>query len=453
MYPPPRKLAWDVIHRVDREKAYADILLDQVLRKPSLKEEDRAFITELVYGTLRWRGRLDWVVAQYSSKPLSKLDPEILNILRMGAYQLLNLRTPSSAAVDESVKLSKNFTSGKASGFVNAVLRAVDRERDNLKFPTRDEDEALYLSVKHSHPKWLVGTFLRTYGADDTEKMLEANNVLPPLTIRVNTLKTTREKLIKEILEDDGVEAIPTKYSPDGLTLKDSPPLRSLGVFNRGLCMAQDEAAQIVSLVVNPRPGNMVLDTCAAPGGKSTHMGQLMENKGEIHSLDSSQPRLTLIEDNARRLGVGIIKTKRGDASVPLKYERNSFDAILVDPPCSDLGIIRRHPDVKWIKTPEQINELSELQLKILTTATKYVKQGGVIVYAVCTVMPKENEQVIQAFLELAPEFRVDPVSNALKAAKEFETPEGYARLTPHKTKTDGFFIARLIKNNGGKAR
>jgi len=448
MYPPPRKLAWDVIHRVDREKTYADILLDQVLRKPSLKEEDRSFITELVYGTLRWRGRLDHVISQFSSKPLNRLDPEILNILRMGAYQLLYLRTPSSAAVDESVKLSKNFTSGKASGFVNAVLRAMDRDRDNIKFPSRDNDVEAYLSVKHSHPKWMVGMYQKAIGTEETEKLLAANNELPPLTLRVNTIRTTREDLLKNLLIEDGIEAEPTKYSPDGVIIKDAPPVRSLSAFNQGLCIVQDEAAQLVALILDPKPGATVLDTCAAPGGKSTHIASLMKNTGELHALDANQNRITMIEDNARRLGITIIKARRGDASAPLKYDRNSFDAILVDPPCSDLGIIRRHPDVKWIKNPDQITELSELQLKILQMAAKYVKPEGAIVYAVCTVTEKENEEVIKNFLETAPSFHLERVSEILKDAKDFETPEGFARLQPHKTHTDGFFIARLKRNS-----
>lgn len=448
MYPPPRKLAWDVIHRVDREKAYADLLLDQVLRKPSLKEEDRAFITELVYGTLRWRGRLDHVISLFSSKPLNRLDPEILNILRMGAYQLLYLRTPSSAAVDESVKLSKNFTSGKASGFVNAVLRAVDRDRDNIKFPSRDEDEAVYLSVKHSHPKWLVSMYAKTLAVDELEEMLAANNQLPPLTLRVNKIRATREELIKALLVEDGIEAEPTKYSPDGIAIKDAPPVRSISAFNQGLCVVQDEAAQLVALIMDPKPGFNVLDTCAAPGGKTTHIAALMENKGEVNALDANQSRISMIEDNARRLGITIIKARRGDASAPLKYDRNSFNAILVDPPCSDLGVIRRHPDVKWIKTSDQINELAELQLKIISTAAKYVKPEGVIVYAVCTVSDRENEQVIEKFMETNPLFQIEPVSKIIESAKDFETPEGFARLMPHKTHTDGFFIARLKRNS-----
>lgn len=450
MYPPPRKLAWDVIHRVDREKSYADILLDQVLKKPVLKEEDRAFVTELVYGTLRWRGYLDYALSKFSSKPINKIDPEILNILRMGAYQLLFLRTPSSAAVDESVKLSKNFNSGKASGFVNAVLRALDREKEKIELPARKDDEINYLSIKYSHPKWLVNQFIKNLGVEETEKLLEANNRQAPLILRANTLKISRENLAAMLLEEDGIETSPTPYSPDGLIVTSQAVPKNLSAINQGLCIVQDEAAQIAGRIVSPRPGDTILDVCAAPGGKATHLAAIMGNKGVVHAVDINANRLQLIEDNARRMGIKIIQTRRGDASAPLKYERNSFDAVLVDPPCSDLGIIRRHPDAKWIKTPEQIGELSELQLKILSVAAKYVKQGGALVYAVCTLTPRENEQVIQKFIETTPYFQIEPAYEYLPEIKQFCTSEGFVKLAPHTSGTDGFFLARLKKNASG---
>ncbi len=444
MYPPPRKMAWDVIHRVDREKAYADILLDQILKKSALKEQDRSFITELVYGTLRWRGRIDHVISLYSSKPLNKLDPEILNILRMGVYQLLYLSTPSSAAVDESVKLSKNFTSGKASGFVNAVLRAVDREREVIKYPSRDEDSVNYLAVEHSHPMWMVNMFMKMLGDDEAEELLRSNNDRAPLTVRVNRLKVSREELARQLLEEDGIESDYTPYSPDGLMLRDSLPAGQLGAVHRGQCMVQDEASQLVARLLGPQPGWDVLDNCAAPGAKTTHIGELMENEGRIEAVDINANRLALVEDNARRTGVSIINAKRGDSTASLKYNRNSFDAVLVDPPCSDLGIIRRHPDVKWIKTPEKVAELAELQLKILTTGSKYVKSGGALVYSVCTISPRENEGVIERFLEKSKVWTIEPADGILPEASDCTTDEGYIRAFPHKHRTDGFFAVRL---------
>jgi len=444
MYPPPRKYAWDVIHRVDREKTYANILLDQVLRKTALKEQDRAFITELVYGTLRWRGKIDHVITQFSSKPLSKLDPEILNILRIGVYQLLFLRTPSSAAVDESVKLSKNFTSGKASGFVNAVLRAIDRERDNIHYPSSDGDSVPYLSVEYSHPRWMVSMFLKMLGESDTERLLKVNNVVAPVTVRANTLVMSRDELAEHLIEEDGIESSPTPYSLDGLVLKNSPPAAQLGVVNRGLCLVQDEAAQLVSRLAAPQPGWEILDTCAAPGGKTTHLATIMKNEGTIHAMDINPSRLTMIEDNARRLGVTIIETRQADCSAPLKFPRNSFDAILVDPPCSDLGIIRRHPDVKWIKNPDRITELADLQLKMLTTAAKYVKAGGTLVYSVCTISRRESEGIIGKFLERSKVWTLEPASEILPEAAECCDKEGYLKTFPHMHGTDGFFAARL---------
>jgi len=444
MYPPPRKLAWDVIHRVDREKAYANGLLDHVLRKAALKEQERAFITELAYGTLRWRGKIDYVIAQFSSKPLAKLDPEILNILRMGVYQLLFLSTPSNAAVDESVKLSKNFTSGKASGFVNAVLRAVDRERDNIKYPPRNDDPVPYLSVQYSHPRWMVSMFIKMLGEAETEELLKVNNILPPLTFRANTLVNSRDELAKYLLEEDGFESVPTPYSPDGIVLKDAPPAGQLGAVNRGLCLVQDESAQLVSRLVAPQPGWKVLDLCAAPGGKTTHLAALMKNEGEVHAVDMQQQKMTMIEDNARRTGVTIIKPRQGDASAPLKYPRNSFDAVLVDPPCSDLGIIRRHPDVKWIKHPDRIPELADLQLKIIATAAKYVTAGGVLVYSVCTISQRESEGIIEKFLEKAKAWSLEPAQKIIPEAADCCTEEGYLKVFPHKHNADGFFAARL---------
>jgi len=444
MYPPPRKLAWDIIHRVDREKAYADILLDQVLKKSALKEQDRSFITELVYGTLRWRGNIDHVISLYSSKPLSKLDAEILNILRMGAYQLLFLSTPSSAAVDESVKLSKNFTSGKASGFVNAVLRAIDRERESIRYPSRGDDLLTYFSVEHSHPRWMVNMFIKLLGEGEAEELLRSNNERAPFTVRVNRFKVSREELRRQLLEEDGIESDNTPYSSDGLILKDSLPAGQLGAVHRGQCMVQDEASQLVARLMAPRPGWEVLDTCAAPGVKTTHIAELMENEGKIEAVDIHAGRLSMIEDNARRAGISIINARRGDSTASLKFNRNSFDAVLVDPPCSDLGIIRRHPDVKWIKTPEKVAELAELQLKILSTGSKYVKSGGVLVYSVCTVTPKECEGVIERFLEKSRVWTIERADTILPEAADCTTEEGYIRTFPHRHRTDGFFAARL---------
>lgn len=447
MYPPPRKLAWDVIHRVDREKAHANVLLDQVLRKAALKDLDRAFITELAYGTLRWRGKIDHVISQFSSKPISKLDPEILNIIRMGVYQLLFLRTPSNAAVDESVKLSKNFTSGKASGFVNAVLRAVDRDRDKIVYPVKGKDLIPYLSIEHSHPKWMVSQFVKMIGEEETEKLLEANNVLAQVTVRANTLTISREELRKQLLEEDGIESVPTPYSPDGLILKDSPPVRQLSAINRGLLVVQDEASQLVARLLNPKPGWEILDVCAAPGIKATHLAAIMNNQGSVESVDQSISRLTLIEDNARRLGAKIVKARQGDATGPLKYQRNSFHAVLVDPPCSDLGIIRRHPDVKWIKSPERILELAEIQEKILFTSSKYLKAGGVLVYSICTISEKESEEVVRTLIDKSKMWSIEPAQEIIPEAADCCTKEGFLKTYPHKQGMDGFFAVRLRRS------
>lgn len=443
----PRRIALDILLRIDKEDTFADILLKDVLnREVRLKQPDKALIHELLYGTLRWRFKIDHAIGCFSSKPVPKLDPETLAILRLGTYQLLYLdRIPPHAAVDESVKLTLNYHGGRAKAFVNAILRTMNKERDRIRYPAEEPDLAYHLAVKHSHPKWLVANYLERMPREEVEKLLHANNQVPPKVIRTNTLKISRDEL-KKTLSEEGCKPVNAKFSPEGLYLKEAPPIQNLSAFHEGLFQVQDESSQLVSHILQVEPSMKVLEVCAAPGGKTTHLAALMNDEGEIHAIDSSPSRLEMVEGAAKRLGIKSITTKRADATLTLRFDRNYFDRVLVDAPCSGLGTVRRNPDLKWKKRPEGAEELAELQAAILENAAKYVNKKGALVYSVCTINHRENELVVKKFLENARSFKLDRTLGGLKGKKKFQTEEGHFMSWPHIHNTDGFFAARFVR-------
>ncbi len=410
-----------------------------------LTDLDKAFAREIVYGVLRWRGRLDWVIAAYSRIKPSRLERAILAILRMGAYQILFMdRVPAAAAVDESVKLAKGLRKKEATAFVNGILRGIAEKRKEIAYPDLQAHPIEYIAAFHSHPPWLVRRWVEQFGREETMALCQANNQFPSLTVRVNTLKASREEVMKR-LHAEGIEASLTPFSPVGLRIESPPTLASWWPLQQGWLQVQDEAAQLVSFVLAPKPGQRILDLCAAPGGKTTHLAQLMQNQGEIVAVDLSPTKLQLVQENCRRLGIFIVKTLALDATRPLPFAPRSFDGCLVDAPCSGLGTLRRHPEGKWRIKEQDILRLQEMQGQILRQAAPLIKEGGILVYSTCTLTQEENEGVIDTFLSEHKEFSLEHAARLLPTECEgLLDAEGYLRTLPHRHKTDGFFAARV---------
>ncbi len=433
----PRERAVAILHAAE-QGVFVDALLEETRRL--FDPRDSAFVTELVYGVLRNRERLDRALDQFSKRTIDHADARTRNILRVGAYQLLFLdRVPSSAAVNTAVELAKR--DAKSPGYVNGLLRTLDRNRGSLSLP---DDPVRRLSVFYSHPVWLVRRWLSRLGADATEAVLRENNRPAPLVIRTNTLRTTREEL-RASLEADGAAVDEAKYSQQGLVIRSSPGLLSLAAFHQGLFIVQDEAAQLAGMMLDPKPGETVLDACAAPGGKATHLGELMKNEGAITALEFDGKRIGRIRENSDRLGITIIRPVKGDAS---SYQEGGFDRILIDVPCSGLGVLRRHPDGRWSKTEKGIAERQRLQSRILAHCAKLLKPGGTLLYATCTTEPEENEDVIRGFLaDRGSGFAVDDPRPFLPAAAAGLVDEGgFFRTFAREFDLDGFFAARLVK-------
>lgn len=416
-----------------------------VVADPLLADRDRAFVRELVYGVLRWRGRIDWIIAAYSRIKPQRMERSVLAILRMGVYQLLFMdRVPSHAAVDEAVALARERGASRAAPLINGILRGITEGRREVSFPDPVNDPLGHIASYYSHPPWMVHRWLHQWGAQETTSLCQANNQIPPLTLRVNTLKGDRGEVIRR-LQDEGVEARLAPFSPMGIIVDTPPPFATWHSFQEGWLQVQDEASQLVPFILAPHPGQRVLDLCAAPGGKTTHLAQLMEDQGEIISVDISPAKLSLLQENCRRLGVSIVKTLAHDATVMLPVAPASFDQVLADVPCTGLGTLRRNPDGKWRVREADITRLQRLQREILAQAATLVKHGGILVYSTCTLTPEENEGVIGPFLSEHEDFSLESAAPGLPPDCEGLVEErGFLLTLPHRHGTDGFFAARI---------
>lgn len=440
----PRIISLDILNKIESRDAYADILIEEAFKRHSLKDADKGLLIELVYGVLRWKNRIDWIIGIFSSIKPEKMERDILNILRLGAYQLLFLdRVPASAAVNESVKLAK-LRGERPGNFVNAILRAIDRGRDKITYPDQTTAPITHISVKYSHPEWLVSRFIEELGVDEAIKLCQVNNEPPPMTIRINSMSISRERLLL-MLSEAGYDAFFTPLSPAGLILNGAGDVVSIPGFKEGLFTVQDDASQLISFILDPQPGEKVLDACAAPGGKATHIAELMADTGEITALDIRPQGVKRIEDNARRLGVKSIKAMASDAAMPLNFRLGEFDRILLDAPCSGTGVLRRHPEGKWRKKEEDIAELAKRQKALIENLSNYLKPGGVMVYSVCSVMKEEGEGVVVPFLERYPEFILESAAPKIgTAGTGLICNRGFFKVYSHTHGMDGFFAARL---------
>lgn len=446
----PRAICLDLLSRAKQTGLPLDRLLTESFKRyRHLTPLDRSFLTELTYGVFRWERKLDWVIHQFSKIPFEKIEFKTLHILRLGLYQILFLsRTPASAAVNESVELAKQIRGRGGAGFVNAVLRSAIRKKGEIRYPDFSKDPSLYISVVQSHPLWLVQRWVREMGIEETIRVCTFNNQISSLTLRANTLRIHPENLMVQ-LKERGLNPFPTPYSKEGMIIKNAPPTTELPLINEGLYMIQNEASQLVTALLDPKPGEQILDACAAPGGKTTHMAQRMKNQGEIYALDISKGRLDLLEEICQRLGIRMVKTIRGDATKPLPFFLGmKFDRILVDAPCSGFGTLRKNPDLKWKKKEQEINRLGELQLSILRNLAAHVKEGGVLLYSTCTVFREENEDVVERFLEKNSEFRLDQMEKNLPDKFRLFIQGRYFKTFPPRDEMDGFFVARMIKGH-----
>jgi 16S rRNA (cytosine967-C5)-methyltransferase len=451
-------MAMHILMQVARRAAFPDVLLDVYFKKnPALEARDRAFATELVYGVLRWQGRLDWVIDRYARVVPKRMALPVRVLLRLAAYQLLFLdRVPPAAAVHEAVELAKASQPQHVVRFVNGVLRSIGREREALKTATASGSPAEQLAVRHSYPVWVVERWLRELGVEETEALCHAANQVAPTTIRTNTLKTTPGALATA-LRESGLSVEPGRFAPEALHLKAvRTDLSSLPEYARGEFQVQDEASQLVARLVDPRPGERVLDACAGMGVKSTHLAQLMGNRGEIVAVDSQGWKLTRLAENARRLQISCLQTVEGDLPTLGKGDRlvGGFDRVLVDAPCTGLGVLRRNPDIKWKVAPKDCRRLHLLQTEFLGRAAELVRPGGVLVYATCTLTPEENEGTVQAFVaEHGDFFREDGRVILPPSCEDVVEKDGSLRTWPHRHGVDGFFAARLRRSGQGSDR
>ena len=432
-----------ILCRVEEDRAFADLALEAALERAKLPARDRALTTEIVYGTLRWQRRLDWILAPHSRRRLDRLDPWVRNLLRLTAYQLQFLyKVPAYAAVNDAVALAKRRAHGEVAPFLNAVLRSLTRSGGSL--PPPPEDRAEDIATRLSFPSWLAHRWAQRFGLDDAERLMTALDERPEVTIRANLLKCTRAQLAQRLSEEEEVACSATIFAPEGLALEEPGPAFRFKAFKEGWFTVQDEASILVGHLLGPKPGETVADVCAAPGTKATHLAALMRNSGKVVAMDPHAARLKLVSQAAARLGVTIVECHGGSAEALAPKFKDRFDRVLVDAPCSNLGVVRRHPDVKWRRTEADLPRLAERQRAILDAAASMCRAGGTLVFATCSLEPEENEGIVLPFLEAHADWRLDPPAEA-EFPIPFEPP-GVLRCLPHKHGTDGFTAFRLTR-------
>lgn len=393
-----REIALDIMVKVEQQGAYSNLLLNSSLQKATLSREDAGLVTELVYGSISRMNTLDYVLEGFVSKGIAKLQPWVRNLLRLSLYQIMYLdRIPSHAAVNEAVNIAKKKYHQGISGMVNGVLRSVLRAGDLPVLP-EGLSQAQRISILYSHPLWLVERWITEYGADTAEAICASNNEPPAVSVRVNTTMISREALLNQMIEQ-GLQASASDVSPYGIVVKGGGNLALTSWYRDGYISVQDESSMLVAEAVAPEPGMRVLDCCAAPGGKTAHMGELMKDEGSIYANDLHLHKAKLISDQAERLGLDCVSTGSADAlELEHTLEHQSFDRILLDAPCSGLGVIRRKPDLKWRKQPEDVASVASLQRELLQSVSKLLKPGGILVYSTCTTEQAENSEVVADF-------------------------------------------------------
>lgn len=442
-----RDIAFELTRRVNSGGGYLNLLLRYRLGESGLDSRDRALVTEMTYGVQRHRGRLDYIISSFSHRPLHRIQPEVLDVLRLGVYQLYMMRTPRHAAVNETVGAAKRLLGQGAASFANAVLRRAAEGLEDLDWPSK-KDLADYLEVIYSHPRWLVEYILANMDEEEAEALCAADNRPPTLTLRVNTARMERETLLAEI-ENRGGEARPSPNFQESLVGVHLPHEDIVDLLDEGYCVVQDESSMLVSYAVHPTPGDTVVDACAAPGGKSTHLALLGGKSCRVIALDKNPRRLQALAGSVSRQGLENIEVRKGDAARLEDILDQKVDAVLLDAPCSGLGTLQRNPELKWRRRPEELPSMAETQLKLLEGSSRILRPGGVLVYSVCTFTREETAAVIGRFLAENSHFRYDAMGPHLPGSFGTEAGDhGYIQLMPHVHCMYAMYIARLIKNS-----
>ncbi|MFQ5829601.1 MAG: 16S rRNA (cytosine(967)-C(5))-methyltransferase RsmB [Candidatus Methylomirabilia bacterium] len=439
---PARVEALRVLCRVEEDQAFADLALEAALDRAALPPRDRGLTTELVYGTLRWQRRLDWILEPHLSRELERLDPWVRNLLRLTAYQLQFLdRVPPWAAVSDAVGLARRRGHEGVASFVNAVLRSLAQGAGDL--PPLPDDPLEAVATRLAFPSWLARRWALRFGVDQAEALMVALDEQPPLTVRINRLKCTPEALSERLAREEEVVSVPSGLVPDGLVLESPGPIFRFKLFREGWFTVQDVASILIGHLLAPSAGEIVADVCAAPGTKSTHLAELMDDRGCLIAIDPHPRRLRRVAGAAARLGLGIVECHRGRVEALASTFKEGCDRVLVDAPCSNLGVIRRNPEVKWRRAEGDLAILAASQRQMLEAAATMLRPGGVLVYATCSLEPEENEEVVFPFVEAHPEWRLD-------APEDFpislEAP-GVLRCLPQRHGTDGFTAFRLRRS------
>ncbi|BBD68135.1 sun protein [Nostoc commune NIES-4072] len=473
----PRQLAFIALRDVHKG-AYADVALDRVLQKVNLPDSDRRLLTELVYGSVRRQRTLDTLIDQFAKKKSHQQPQDLRTILHLGFYQLrYQQRIPASAAVNTTVQLAKENGFSGLTGFVNGLLRQYLRqageqgstgvEEKNSSLPQSPvpsphsplpdfdplqlpENPVERLGILHSFPDWIIQVWLEQLGLAQTEQLCEWMNQSPTIDLRINPLRTSIEE-VEAALQSVGILVRRIPDLPQALRLIGSAgSIQKLPGFKEGWWTVQDSSAQLVSHLLDPQPGEVVIDVCAAPGGKTTHIAELMADKGKIWACDRTPSRLRKLQENSQRLNLQSIQIYTGDSRHFNQFQ-NTADRVLLDAPCSGLGTMHRHADARWRQTPESVRELSVLQKELITHTSTFVKPGGVLVYATCTLHPAENEEIISTFLAESPHWQIESPSGFELPASAYSTPQGWFKVWPHKQDMDGFFMVRLRKTNNSE--
>ena len=437
-----REIALKTLYKIDKEEAYSNIALDDMIKenKRNLEDRDIGFISEIVYGVISWKLTIDEIIKKYSNIRLKKISPWILNILRMGIYQIVFLdKVPKSAAVNESVNLAKRYGHKASSNFVNAILRKIDKKDYQTFFEIENPIERI--SKTTSMPIWIVKELLKENDIGKVEEICKASNLKPKVEIRINRLKTNIQQL-ENLLKERNIAFQEGKFE-DFLILEKTKNIEKLDLFEQGYFTIQDEGAGLIAKILNPKPNEIILDACSSPGGKTSYMAELMNDKGEIIAWDLHPHRVKLVEETAKRLGIHIIKTKCQDATIYREEYKEKFDKILLDVPCLGIGVLKRKPDIKWKRKPEDIEEIAKIQENILKTCSKYLKPKGQLVYATCSIFSEENDKIIDKFLEKNTDFTYSKIDipNLEKNVEKMNKIQLYQN-----EETDGFFMCKLQK-------
>lgn len=442
LYVGPRGTAVKILNRVERSDAYLDRLLDAEMRSTDMNELDRALMNEIVTGVIRWKMKLDWVLTGFFHGNFTKAETNIKNGLRVALYQILFLdKVPHSAAVNEAVEFIKRLRGQKVGDLVNAVLRNILRNIENIRYPDPAEDRIQHLAVIESHPYWIVKRWVDRFGYDEARQLLHANNQRPDLTLRVNRLKIDFNYFLSK-LEQNQIQFSRSPVLDFFVRVRHMAGIGSSEMFRQGFFVVQDESAGLPIMLLDPKPGDRVIDLCAAPGGKTTFIGELMRNVGEITAVDRYETRLNLVKSACQRTGIANAHFITADAA---EVQIPPGDRVLVDVPCSGLGVLAKKPDAKWKRESVDLEKLVVIQKAILDNAATLVRPGGVLVYSTCTTEPEENEAIVQSFLLAHPEFTLEPASEFVPST--VVSPEGYVQTFPHKHEMDGAFAARLRKS------